>query len=117
MQLSQRIECRAYAEIDEWRQTGAVDVCCGSLGVLWVELERDEDAVGREGAGEADGAVSAQGSDFEDSFGALHSGEQMEKFALSGAYVDGRKFGAGVRFEGFCELLIGWKELFNVAID
>ena len=83
------VEGGAEAELDEGSEAGVGDVGEGDFGVLGVELEGDELAVGRKGAGEADGGVAAEGSDLEDAVGALGFGEELEELALAGRDVDG----------------------------
>jgi len=62
--------------------------------VFWIELECDELAEGWESASQPDGAVSAEGSDFENSLRALNARQQMKEFAFVGGYVDGGEPGA-----------------------
>ena len=88
-----------------------MDVCCGDSGVFGVELEGDEFAVGWECSCKPDGAVSAEGSDFEDSFGSLHSGEEMKELALGGLTSMDGKAGTCVRFECVIDGLIGGMRL------
>jgi hypothetical protein len=100
-----------------------VEACVGDVfggygGVMGLELEGDEAAVGRQGAGEADGAVAAEGADFEDAFCALHEGEEVEESALGGADVDGRKICGGVGGEGGFEDRVGRDEgVVEVVVD
>ena len=96
VQLGEGVECGADSEIDERGKPGAVDVVCGYFGVGWVEFECDDFAIGWERACKPDGAVAAEGSDFEDALGTLDAGEQVEEFALVGSDVDRGKTGAGV---------------------
>ena len=45
----------------------------------------------RQSAGQPDGAVSAEGSDFENSLRSLNASQQMKELALVGSHVDGRE--------------------------
>ena len=89
VELGEGRECGAEAELDGVGEAGVGDVGEGYLGVLGVEFEGDELAAGWERAGEADGAVAAEGSDLEDAVGALGFGEELEELALVGRDVDG----------------------------
>ena len=83
-----------------------------------IKLESDEFAVGRQGAREPDGAVSAESSDLEDAFGSLDSGEEMKEFALVGSDVDCGQAGAGVCLDGVVERLVRVDEIFaDVCVD
>jgi hypothetical protein len=117
VELGEGFERRADAEVDEGGQACAVDVGGGYFGVFWVELEGDEFAGGGKSAGETDGAVAAEGSDFEDAFCSGHAGEKVQEFALGGAYVDGGEVGFGVGFYGLFEDRVGGDEgLGEVAV-
>ena len=86
--------------------------------MCWVELECDETAEGGQSAGQPDGAVSAEGADFENSPRSLNARQQMKELALVGRDVDGGKPGACVRCDSFAERLIGMDEsVCEVAFD
>ena len=118
VELGEGDEGGAEAEVDDVGQAGVGDVGLGDSGVFGVELEGDELAAGRERAGEADGAVAAEGSDLEDAAGGLGFGEELEELALVGGDVDGGKAGGGVGGEGGFEDGVGRKEgVVEVVVD
>lgn len=95
-----------------------MDVGRSDAGVFWIKLKSDEFAVRRECSREPYGAVSAQRSDFENSFGALHPGEEMKELALGWADVNRWEAGACVCFESVIDALIGWDEVAcDVTVD
>jgi hypothetical protein len=61
----------ADPDVDKRGQAGALDVRSGYAGVGGIKLECNEAAEGWESASQPDGAVSAEGSDFENSSGSL----------------------------------------------
>ncbi len=103
MELVEGVEGGAEAELDEGSEAGVGDVGEGDFGVMGVELEGDELAVGGKRAGEADGGVAAEGADLEDAVGALGFGEELEELALGGGDVDGGEMGGVVGGEGGVE--------------
>ena len=92
-------------------EVGAGDVFAGDFGVGGVGFEGDELAGGWEGAGEPDGAVGGEGSDFEDAGGVDGLGEEVEEFSLIGGDVDVGKVGGGGGLEGGVEGGVGWDEV------
>ena len=118
VKLGEGLEGGAEAKLYGVGEAGVGDVGEGDFGVFGIEFEGDEVAAGREGAGEADGAVAAEGADLEDAVGALHLGEELEEPALGRRDVDGGKIGGGVGCECGVEDGIGGHEGFgDVAVD
>ena len=82
------------------------------------DFEGDEFSVRGKSAREPDGAVAAEGSDFEDATGALHPREEVEELALVGGYVDGGQAGGFIELEHCGECGVGGDEVFNeILID
>jgi len=110
MQSGERFDRRAYSYIYERRHAGALNILPSYGGVFGIEFERDEAAVWRKSAGQPDGAVSAEGADFEDAGGSLNAGEQVKKLALIGSDIDRGEAGAGICLYGFVDSLVGVDE-------
>ena len=106
MQSGERFDRRAYSYIYERRHAGALNILPSYGGVFGIEFERDEAAVWRKSAGQPDGAVSAEGADFEDAGGSLNAGDQVEELALVRRDVDCGEARAGVRLYGFVDSLV-----------
>src|SRR3974390_2481373 len=68
MEPGKRLDAGTEAEFDFRGKAGRFEIGGGDLGVLGADFERDEMAVGGKGAGEPDGAVSAERSDFKNAF-------------------------------------------------
>lgn len=67
------------------------EVLAGDLGVVGVDFERDDFAVGWESAGEPDSAVACEGANFENASGVADAGEEVEEFTLRGGDGDLRE--------------------------
>ncbi len=118
VEFGERVQGGAEAEFDEGGESGALDVGESDFGVFGFDFEGDEFSVGGECAGEPCGAVAAEGSDFEDAAGRLHSREEVEEFALVGGYVDGGQAGGFVGFECGVEGRVGRDEVFDeILVD
>ena len=75
----------------------ATSACFGA------ELEGDQPAAGGQRPGQPDGAVAAEGADFEDAAGADHPRVDVQELALVRRHVDRRQTGRGVRRPGSIE--------------
>ena len=112
------VEGRALAEGDEISEAGAFKVHLGDLGIVGIELEREEDSVGREGTGEPDRAVAAEGANLEDGAGALQAREEEEEPALRRCNRDIGKSGLGSSgAHCFQHGVRGQELLVEIAID
>jgi hypothetical protein len=59
--------------------------------MTWVDLQRDQPPVRRQGAGQPDGRIAAEGADLQDSPRPDHLREEMEHLALRRRDVDRRQ--------------------------
>ncbi len=116
--LGERIESGPDANLNGFGQACAVDVGLCYGGVAGVELQGNQVSVGRQGAGQPDGAVAAEGADLEDAACAFELREKLEELALVGCDVDGREAGCCVGGErGVENGVVGEQGCGEVLVD
>src|SRR5204862_883496 len=77
-----QLRCAPDAHLDAIAQLRAGEVATGDLGVMQVELERDEPSTRRKRARHPDRAVRAERADLEDPSRTARAGEQVEQLPL-----------------------------------
>src|SRR5208337_3174705 len=103
-------ERRAHAEVDMVEDAGVEKIGAGDIGVMRVQFKRYDLPASRERAGQPDGAVAAQGSDFEDAPRTGDLDQQGKESALKGRDVDGGQGGLAVGSESGFESSVGGDE-------
>ena len=108
----------AHANLDAVENAGVARLARATSAWRGSSSRDDDAAAFRQRAGQPDGAVAAEGADFEHAPRAGDAHQQLEKFALEGRDVDGRKAGLAVGLEGGFERGVGGSEqIAEVAID
>ena len=118
LELSKGVYRVAHNDRHEIGQTGEGDVVLRYPGVMIVGFQGDEPAIGRQGAGEPEGAVSAEGSDLENRAGLMNLGRRVQQLALRRRDGDGRQTGGRTGGQGGVELrVVADHGLDNVGIN
>ena len=87
-------------DVDPVAEPGPVDVGLGDAGVAGLDLEGHQLAVGRQGPGQPDRAVAAEGAHLQDPAGAHGQAEELEQLPLVGRHLQGRQVGGVAGVEG-----------------
>ena len=102
-----RVNGAPHVNIDAIQYPRVQQIRARHICMTRVDLQRDNAAAFGKRAGHADGAVSAQSSDFQNAPRAGAAHQNVEKLALKRGNVDGGKAGSPICRESGFELFIG----------